>query len=373
MPLVKHFTRSNHRLRLLVNGQAWSVYKKYLGLWTRKVGVTIFPYSFEKMTTKFGVALSYLNKIFFSFFISVPKNINVIYSLTGIICDVFPSFVFKLKTKKLWVANIDNVELPPRQKPGNYLVNCVAYMFFRFSIFFLRFADLIFLTTPLNQTKEVLISAGIDSQKIFFTNNGIPFGEIDKAKGQNSRQGGSFLGRIHPGKGVYDLVEIWSNILKENREAGNLLVIGNGEKKIENELKNRIKKWKLTGKVLPMGLKLGKEKYQLLKKTKIFINPSYFDANPISVVEALACGLPVLAYDLAIFQDYYPKNLVQTVKPGDIKGLSQKALNLLADNRLYQRLSKKGKEFARAFDWQEILGRQEQLITRLLISTSARR
>lgn len=45
--------------------------------------------------------------------------------------------------------------------------------------------------------------------------------------------------------------------------------------------------------------------YSLLKSSKVFIFPSFFEGWGIVVAEALACGLPVVAYDIPAIRENF--------------------------------------------------------------------
>jgi len=367
IPLVDYFVKSGYQVYLLINQATKKHYFELFGSLAKKITVETFPFSKNFPGGKFLLGLEYLKRVIISPFVRINKKINVIYSLTGIICDVFPSFIFKLRTKKIWVANIDNIEAPPSQKPGSYLVNLFSFLGFRFSLFFLRWADLVFVTTPLKEVETTLIKGGISPEKIVLSNNGIPFDYIQKIKEpQKPVYSAIFMGRIHQGKGVFDLVKIWKKVVRKISSVGRLVFLGTGDKETITKLKNLIRKNKLTTKITLAGFMEGKAKYQILKSSQVFLYPSYYDANPISTVEALACGLPVVVYDLPIFIEHYPRDIIEIVPKGDINKFSEKAFALLNDPKKRRAMAERGKKWAKGFNWEEIFRKQEKIITRLL-------
>jgi len=139
-----------------------------------------------------------------------------------------------------------------------------------------------------------------------------------------------YFGRIYPGKGCFDLVEAWSTVEKEIPEA-ELWVIGSfASDRVKYEFFKNIKELKLRN-VRYLGYIRHREKlYETVSKAKLLMYPSYEDAFPLTVLEALALGLTVVAYDIpAIKYVYGGLKPVKIVGRGDVVSLARQALELL--------------------------------------------
>ena len=101
-----------------------------------------------------------------------------------------------------------------------------------------------------------------------------------------------FLGRIGHRKGVYDLIEA----LRQHREAleGKCLfkIGGDGEVK---KLQLLVDQYHLHSLVEYVGFITGKEKEKLLTQSQVYILPSYNEGLPISILEAMAYRMPIIA------------------------------------------------------------------------------
>lgn len=101
-----------------------------------------------------------------------------------------------------------------------------------------------------------------------------------------------FLGLIDKQKGVFDLLDV----LCENRSRlqGKIFlhIAGNGN---VNELNKRISKCKLENLIKYEGWVSGKEKEDLFLSSDVFILPSYIEGLPVSILEAMSYGLPILS------------------------------------------------------------------------------
>ncbi len=103
-----------------------------------------------------------------------------------------------------------------------------------------------------------------------------------------------FLGKISKEKGIYDLL----NVCKDLSARGisyHLKIGGVGE---SDKLCEMIKREGLGRYVGYEGWVTGDEKDQLLRWANCFILPSYFEGFPVSIVEAMSYGLPIIASDV---------------------------------------------------------------------------
>ncbi len=150
------------------------------------------------------------------------------------------------------------------------------------------------------KTDPTIVGNGFDMENYFFNEN------------VNGPLG--WAGRIAPEKGLEDAVKV-ANSLDEK-----LLVWGLKEdieyaSKIENSFKKEIIEWR--------GFLPTNEFQEQLGQCRALINtPKWNEAYGNVIVEAMACGVPVIAYDLGgpgeLIQDGFNGFLV---KPNDIEGL----------------------------------------------------
>ncbi len=101
-----------------------------------------------------------------------------------------------------------------------------------------------------------------------------------------------FLGRIGERKGVYDLLEV----LHTHRAAleGKYLLELGGDGETE-KLQQLITQYALSESVKFLGFVTGKQKEQRLREADVYILPSYHEGLPISILEAMSFGLPVIS------------------------------------------------------------------------------
>jgi glycosyltransferase involved in cell wall biosynthesis len=98
----------------------------------------------------------------------------------------------------------------------------------------------------------------------------------------------TFVGRLIYAKGVQDLIKATENINNTK-----ILIVGDGPYK--DHLKKLAEKRK---DIMFLGEKNEKEIIEILSITDIFVNPSYSEGLPTSVLEAGSVGVPIIATDV---------------------------------------------------------------------------
>lgn len=231
----------------------------------------------------------------------------------------------------------------------------------------LKKADLIFAVST--QIKKRLVQMGLDENRIFVVGGGIYYSEIKSTIYPKKKYAASFLGRIAQKKGIFDLIDMWKEIVKQHPRQ-RLLVIGDGDPKIVNEVKRRIMTYNLQENIIMPGFVTGKNKYRLLKESKVFVFPSYAEGFAQVVCEAMACGLPVIAYDLPEYKEWYGEHIAY-VQTGDLNDLLHKTLQLLRNKKLRDEMGRKGVMRAKNYSWDSVSEYELEVITRTLIHSNS--
>lgn len=111
-----------------------------------------------------------------------------------------------------------------------------------------------------------------------------------------------FLGRIHPKKGLDLLLPAWAGLAAERKD-WELVIAGPDEQGYLAE----IRKWAQAAHIEPQvrftGAVTGQAKNVLLHSADLFVLPSYSEGFSMSLLEALACEVPVVATHACNFPD----------------------------------------------------------------------
>lgn len=136
-----------------------------------------------------------------------------------------------------------------------------------------------------------------------------------------------------------------------------------GPKKDETFLKT-VRFAKKNGVEVEFTGKLSKEDWiKLSKDYNIFINTTHFDNTPISVIEAMALGLPVVSTNVGgiPFLLEHNENAL-LVNDNDVEDMTRQINRLITESNLAANLSQKGKESVKDFDWEVVKKQWSELL-----------
>jgi glycosyltransferase involved in cell wall biosynthesis len=104
--------------------------------------------------------------------------------------------------------------------------------------------------------------------------------------------------------------------------------------------------------------------HELLRAFDVFGLVSYKEGLPLSVIEAMAAGLPVLVTDIEAMKGIVQQGVNGSlVTPDDVEGLASAMGGLVADAALRQRMGKQGRELAHGrYSFARCLSQTEELL-----------
>ncbi len=203
-------------------------------------------------------------------------------------------------------------------------------------------------------TKKRLIKLGINERRIRVVPNGIESKRFKHLKGIKEKNPTvCFFGRLNWQKNVDVLIKALAEIKKEIPSI-QCKIIGSGP--AEEELKRLTKRLGLENTIHFYGyVKDYNEMLKEAKKAHLFVQPSTLEGFGITVIEALALGLPYVISDIPPFIE-----ITKNGKGGEIfqqmnvNDLSQKIIKLLTQKEDYNHKLKEGIILVREYDWKNI-------------------
>jgi len=166
------------------------------------------------------------------------------------------------------------------------------------------------------------------------------------------------ISRLSSEKGVHFLIQGFK-ILLEKMDA-HLVIIGGG---VERPLLERMSKsLGIEEKVTFTGWMDNPFKH--LKKTDIFVLPSLWEGFPMAVLEAMACGVPVVAADSSggireVIEDGVNGILIE---PGSPVAIADSVYALLSNKEKMERMTREAYKGIEEFDVERIKKKYEDLI-----------
>lgn len=190
-------------------------------------------------------------------------------------------------------------------------------------------ADMARFKVPGNRTR--LIRNGVDLTEI---------DEVIKTCATSSRAVDSpttigFIGQMIPRKGLPDLLEVFDRLYKQD-PAIRLDLLGDGRQRAELEKQS---KERASGEAVSF-LGFRSDRLERLSKFDLFVMTSSLEGIPRCLMEAMAMGVPVVAYDIPGVDQLVEHEVTGLLAPhGDKDALEQLCRKVLEDKQLSARLA----------------------------------
>ncbi len=209
---------------------------------------------------------------------------------------------------------------------------------------------------------------GIDTGKITPIHNGVDTSVFRRTKPKFRDEYPQFdkivlyLGRMIEQKGLPYLLDAAERIHEKDDSVG-FLMVGKGEKK--EQLMKTVRKRGMEKYVIFPGFIEEKDLPALYSSADLYVLPSLWEVLPISLLEALSVGLPLVSTDAGGNAEIVKDGINgYVVGKRDPRALEERIENLLADEEKRDEMGRKSREIAlNEFDWDIIAERTERFYT----------
>lgn len=197
-------------------------------------------------------------------------------------------------------------------------------------------------------------------KKIYIVPNGVDFNKIQKIKPAKEESDVIFAGRLLSHKNIDVLIKS-IKLIKEKLPEIKCFIIGDGPEKKELEL--LVKGLNLEKNIKFLGfLENQNDVYSLMKSAKVFVLPSTREGFGIVVIEANACGIPVITIN---HKGNAAKDLVAEGKNGFVCQLNEKEIAnqiiKVLENNSGRKMKNSCIDSAKKFDWDRIVDEIEEV------------
>lgn len=192
--------------------------------------------------------------------------------------------------------------------------------------------------------RQHLLAIGALSKKIFVIPNCVDLKEFNSVVNTTGDREVNviFVGRLLPNKGLEYLVEAARLVIDKGLEGIKFRIVGDGP--FRTQLENLIRRkgldhyFDFLGKVPSVS--------EILREGGIFIRPSLTEGMPLTVLEAMASQLPIIATRVAGTSELVTHNETGLlVEPGNVQQLGDAILRLASSPELAQRLGQNARAF----------------------------
>jgi glycosyltransferase involved in cell wall biosynthesis len=172
------------------------------------------------------------------------------------------------------------------------------------------------------------------------------------------------LGRLRRYKSVEVVLRAMLKV-RERLPAAKLVIIGDGPRR--PALEREAARLGLGESVRFAGFLGGDALVEYLNRAHLLVNPSPKEGWGLTVVEANACGLPVVASDRPGLRDSVRDGETGFLVPyGDDGAFAAKSLMILGDRELWNRMSASALERVKEFTWERCADETLALLKRIV-------
>ena len=157
-----------------------------------------------------------------------------------------------------------------------------------------------------------------------------------------------FMGTIEPRKNLPRLLQA---VELAGSRIGPLVIVG-ADGWGSDEVARHIEKLQRTGSLSYLGYVPDSARPALINGARAFVYPSLYEGFGLPVLEAMACGVPVLASNVSSLPEVVG-DAGLLVDPCDVDAIARGMVRLWQDEALRHELSRRGLERARGFSWEK--------------------
>lgn len=230
----------------------------------------------------------FLNKIFKS----LESQIDIVHIHLPLVPFIKTSLPIITTIHTSVLCNIRSIEINDlRSMIEKYMGKFVSYPL---ELKLLRRSDII--TTVANSVAQELREYHIDPNEVTVIENGVDEKIFIPIKNKNKSKYILFVGRLSYRKGLLDLIECGRYVCMKYPDIS-FIIIGKGM--LLDKLKKRVEEIGIQKNFNFLGFVNREELIQFYQNATIYVVPSHYEGLPTVLLEAMSCGLPVVATEVS--------------------------------------------------------------------------
>lgn len=172
-----------------------------------------------------------------------------------------------------------------------------------------------------------------------------------------------YIGALDPRKGILDIVEAFGQIEKKYEDL-KLVLAGGLDTRFVEQMK-KIQEIPYVNKIFFTGYITDEEKRRLLSSAEFFMFPSEYEGFGIPVLEAMACGCPVITTNVSSLPEVGGDAAIY-VEPNKPEQLASEMVRLLDSRERREEYSRKSLERCKLFSWEKTARETEKIYEMVL-------
>ena len=169
-----------------------------------------------------------------------------------------------------------------------------------------------------------------------------------------------YVGRLSPEKEIHILIQNYAAMRRVERKNVKLVIVGSGPDRARLEALDE------TQEVIFMGSLSGKNLAEAYASADVFVFASQVETFGNVVLEAMASGLPVVAYDYACAHQYIQHGVTGWLSPLGQPATFIQAMRQLSSVRQLRQMGKRARQCVEHDGWQYPVQQMEQALYRVV-------
>ena len=161
-----------------------------------------------------------------------------------------------------------------------------------------------------------------------------------------------FVGTMEPRKNIEGLLDALLWLWKDKQQKYPLVIVGPKGWLYKN-IEQKISIYSKISPVIQTGYLEDDDVQAVYKNAALFIYPSFYEGFGFPVLEAMACGCPVLCSNSSSLPEV-GADAVEYFSPSNIRELGEKIFWLYTDRKKREQMQQLGKERAKNFSWEKV-------------------
>ena len=218
---------------------------------------------------------------------------------------------------------------------------------------------------------------GVPEEKIAIIPNGIDLSEYAELPPQGAfkkkfnipedKKTILYLGRIHKTKGIDFLVKAYAYLTKKMNFKDAVLVIAGPDDGYLKEVRELTDRLGVSKDVLFTGPLYGRGKLEAYVDSEFYVLPSRYETFPMAVLEAYACGKPVIASNVGGLRELVIEGKTGLlIDVGDVDQLTNAIFSLLSNERKIEEMGSMGRQYVKSnFSIEKVVEKLEKVYEEL--------
>ncbi len=171
-----------------------------------------------------------------------------------------------------------------------------------------------------------------------------------------------FAGRFSPEKNIETIIDAFE-IVSSQKDAV-LLLCGEGE--LKPKIEEMVREKDLAARVFFLGYV--QNVWEFMKRADLFISVSYYEGRPNVVLEAIACGCPLILSDIPAHRDFLLDGDALFVNPRDASALAGAIVKALEDPEMSRKMAVKAKKEVSSYSVSNTTDQYEDIYQTVLLN-----